>query len=79
VANLPDITDLLEAREKYRTLYEALHKKVDEAREEISRREEEVVRCYKAANISEKECNHPVTKYLGMGESECTCCGKSRS
>ena len=64
MANLPDITDLLEARENYKVLYEALHKKVDEAREEIRRREEEVVRCYKAANISEKKNNHPLTKNL---------------
>ncbi len=78
MANLPDITDLLEARENYKALYEVLHKKVDEAGEEISRLEEEIVRRYKAANISEEKCNHPVTKYLGLGESECACCGKSR-
>lgn len=59
MANLPGITDLLEAWENYKTLYGALHKKVDEAKEEISRLEEEVVRHYKAANISEEECNHP--------------------
>jgi len=76
MVNLPDITDLLEARKNYKSLYEALHKKVDEARGEISRCEEEIVRCYKAANISEEKCDHPVTRYRGMGESECACCNK---
>ena len=39
MANLPDITDMLEAWKNYGTLYEtyeALNKKVAEAREEIS-------------------------------------------
>ncbi len=79
MANLPDITDMLEAWKNYGTLYEtyeALNKKVAEAREEIGRLEEEAVRNYKAANISEEECNHPIIRYRGLGESECICCGK---
>ena len=47
--------------------YEALNKKVAEAREEISELEEEAVRNYKAANISEEECNHPIIRYRGLG------------
>ncbi len=73
---LPDITDLLEARENHTVLYETLYPKADEVEREITRLEEEAVRRYKAANISEEECNHPVNKYLGRGESECSCCGK---
>ena len=79
MANLPDITDLLEAWKKHGTLYEAheiLQKRVAEAREEISLLEEEAVRNYKAANISEEECNHPIIRYRGFGESECACCSK---
>lgn len=81
MANLPDITDLLEAWKNYGALYETyetLQKKVAEAGEEISQLEEEVVRRYKAANIPEIECNHPVIRYQGLGESECACCGKCR-
>ncbi len=78
MAELPDISDLITARENYKTIYDTLYQKVEEAAEKLRRCETEVVLRYQKANISVEECDHPVQKYLGLGESECACCGKPR-
>lgn len=72
MAKLPDISDLVDARIDF----EDLRNRLDTAGKEIYRIENEVVQRYKSAGIAEEDCNHPVVKYQGMGENECSCCGK---
>lgn len=68
----PDISDLLEIRNDFLNRREELR----ELGKRLLRIENEVIQRYKSECISEKDCDHPVTRYAGGGEDECLCCGK---
>ncbi|MFH0752603.1 MAG: hypothetical protein V1914_03295 [archaeon] len=72
MVDLPDITDLIEAEDNVKTL----RKEFAKAMEKLGDTRKEVIQRYKTTNVSQKDCNHPVVKYCGMGEIECECCGE---
>lgn len=81
MAKLPEISDLVNARTNLGCLQSKLtdlQAELNTARKALLCIEKEVIQRYKSANISEKDCNHPVIEYLGMGETQCACCGKYR-
>ena len=76
---LPDISDFLEVKETVSRLQRELSKVGEElfsADYTLQRKQEEVIRRYRAAGIGEEDCNHPLWVYRWLGKTQCECCGK---
>lgn len=74
MAGLPDISDLIEVKETLVSIgaaFRKLGKKADESRTII---EDNILKRYRAAGVTKDDCDHPIIRYMGMGDSECGYC-----
>ncbi|MFC1686903.1 hypothetical protein ACFL0E_00925 [Nanoarchaeota archaeon] len=76
MADLPDISNLLKIVEETEGLQERLRKEQGNAYRLTKKIKQEIIQRYKAANVTQDYCDHPVINYGGMGTSDCACCDK---
>lgn len=76
IPDLPDISDLVQAREETSTLIQDMEREIGSNRIKVEKLNQEIVQRYKALGVKADYCDHPVVKYEGMGSNSCECCDK---
>jgi hypothetical protein len=74
MGSLPDISNLLEVDKNLFDTWKNLRDATERLEEGRKMLRDEIVQLYKTAQVTPKECNHPVAKYQGMGMNYCECC-----